>query len=118
MPLISHLIHTCTIQRYTHTQSARGAATKTASTVLTKVPCRLVYKTQRRVDLTLGLYEQTQTRLIISAGTEVDEDDEITNVRYKNSADLVDSATYRVDELLKRHGKKLRHKSLLLSKVE
>lgn len=117
MSFAAHLIHSCSIQRYTEALDAYNNAEPQWSTVATKVPCRLVEKQQRllvteRVESAVV----TSHTLLVDEGTELLERDRITNIRLEDGA-LVNK-TFAVKALLLRRARSLRHKSAVLTVVE
>lgn len=117
MSFAAHLIHSCTIQRYTEALDAYNNAEPQWSAIAVKVPCRLVEKQQRllvteRVESAVV----TSHTLLVDESADLQERDRITNIRLEDGA-LV-TKTFQVKALLMRRGRSLRHKSAVLTVVE
>lgn len=117
MPIESHFIHTCTIQRATETLDAYQNKRETWATVASNVPCRLVEKQQRlvnseRVESTVV----TTHLLLIGSGANVLERDRVSQVRLEDGT--VVNMTFVVKSLVMRRAYALNHKSAALSVIE
>ncbi len=92
------LLDTCDVERYVAGQGSIGDATKTFSTHLTNVRCRLVYKHQQIADESTGFTVMTLHTMIMPAGTDIQQEDQIVNI----TTDIPSDGTYKVESVLPR----------------
>lgn len=116
MSVDSHLLHTCSIQRATLTKDALNAEVKTWVGFATAVRCRLVIRAQRVGDTAFAERPIVTThRLLIPAGTNVQQGDRIVNV--VDEEGTTDAGPFAILEVMKRRGRTVRHVSLLLERT-
>lgn len=120
MGIDSHLIHTADIQRPTRVVDGYGHDRllwpPDVPVHLTGVRGRLVIKAQRVADTALAERPVVTTyRWLISPGVDVRQGDRITNIADEEGE--VDAGTYRIEEVMKRRARAVRHISLLLERV-
>lgn len=116
MGVDSHLIHLCDIQRSTETQDEYNETERQYAAHLSDVRFRLVEKTERETPSEFGEGALITIYLgLMPAGTDVDEDDKLVNIRFED--DTTDSHTYTVEHKLTRRGRVARHISLQLERV-
>lgn len=116
MGITSHFIHTCSIERAGETQDEYGENVKTWVAHLTDVPCRLAEKQER--EATNEFAEQpliTVYLLLVSADTDVVEDDRVRNITYEDGT--TDARVFTVETKLIRRARAARHISLRLERV-
>lgn len=119
MSVDSHLIHTCSIERSRSTTDSYKAEQllwpPDIPPHLVEVPCRLVIKEQRVGDSAFAERPVITTyRLLLAAGVDVRQRDRITTIRDEEG--LVDAGPFRVEEVMKRRARTVRHISLLLER--
>ena len=116
MGIDSHMIHTAEIQRGTTIKDSYNAERITWVTHLTDVRGRLIIKTQRVGDSAFAERPIVTTyRYLTSPGVDIRQGDRIVNIR--DAAGAVDAGPFRVDEIMTRRARAVRHISLLLEKL-
>ena len=111
------LLHTCTIERASNTQTTSGQLTPTWASTYTDVPCRFVAKVNRYAQENIGFMMRSDFMMLFNNGVDVLESDRCTNIRLKDGT-LVDADAYTVETLLKRNSTKPHHISVMLEKIE
>lgn len=117
MPIESHFIHTCTIQRATETEDAYRNKVEVWATVASNVPCRLVEKQQRLANSErVESMVVTTHLLLVGSETNIVERDRVSQVRLDDGT--IVNSTFSVKSLVMRRANALHHKSAALVKVE
>lgn len=116
----AHFIHQCDVQRPTIIKDGYGADKELwppqVPIHLLGVRGRLVVKTQRVADTALAEKPTITTyRWLTSQGVDVRIGDRLTNIVFEDGT--TDAGPYRIEEVMKRRGRAVRHISLLLEKV-
>lgn len=116
MSIDRHLIHRCDIERGRSIQDAYNHEVTTWHTHLTGVRCRLVAKAQRVADSVSGEFPVVNSYLLLlPTGTDVTIGDRVSNV--VDEANETDTSSYRIESVLKRRARAVRHISVVLEKV-
>lgn len=117
MNISGWFVHTCTVQRdQSVTEDSHKAPIADWRDHLTGVRCRLVIKTERVGDTAFAERPVVTTyRLFVGRGTDVQQGDRITSIVDETGA--VDAGPYRIEEVMKRRARAVRHISLLLERV-
>jgi len=116
MSIDSHLLHTADIQRATRTVDSYKAEKLLWGTHLIGVRGRLVIKTQRVADTVLAERPIVTTyRWLISPGVDVRQGDRIANITFEDGT--TDAGPYRIEEVMARRGRAVKHISLLLERL-
>ena len=116
------LIHQCTVERNTPSQSTTGELTPSWAGIGT-LDCRFVEKTERIANEAVG-YPMLKTYLLLLADTEtsLDEDvavdDRVTDVVWKVDGSSVDAGPFAIESLLRRNTGGTHHYSLQLERVK
>lgn len=113
----SHLIHTCTIQRYLSVgDDSLKAPKRDWRDHLVGVRCRRVTKQQRVADTAFAERPVVATEmLVVPAGTDVRQGDRVTNIVDETGA--VEVGVFRIESVIIRRGRAARHVSLVLERV-
>ena len=104
MPFASHLIHTCTIQANTPTQSDTGAETASWANESTGVACRLIDGRGFKPMRDTGQQRQFDKILLLNSGATIDTERRVTNVQDADG-DTVDAGPFEVINVSKRYRK-------------
>lgn len=116
MSVDAHLLHLCDIHRSTETQDEYNETERTYAPHLSNVRFRLVEKTERETPSEFGEGALITVYLgLMPAGTDVDEDDRLINIRFEDGT--IDSHTYTVESKVVRRARAARHISLQLERV-
>jgi hypothetical protein len=112
----SHFIHRCDIQRgVSQVDPYHNEAPPVWSALVSDVPCRLVMKAQRIFATdTAQQVEITKYLLLLPAGTDVTEDDCISELVDETGAT---TGTYKVLSVLPRRARSVRHISVELEYI-
>lgn len=112
MSLQAHLIHRCDIERATKLNDPYQNAKLSWTTQAEDVPCRLVASAQRIISTDRTQFTVVSTfKLLLPLGTDVIEDDRITNI-----VD-VDGGPFTVKAVLARRSRAVHHITLELERV-
>lgn len=117
MSFDDHLIHTCTIKPpATGTANVYNNPSKTFGTPVTGVKCRLV-ETREKVwnDERQESVIQTVYMILVKADVTLSERAEIPLVTLEDGTAIND--TFRVTEVLQRHGRNRHHKTAMLERI-
>ena len=115
MPIATHLIHLCTIQRSTKTLDAYRNAVETWRDVAVGVQCRLVAKAQRVFSDELAQwFTLTTYTVLLPAGTDIQTADRVANVVYEDGS--TDAGPFTVNAVLPRRGVGLHHISVQVTR--
>lgn len=120
MALGYFLIHTCTTRRYSDADPARdayGAESKTPTNNLTLEPCRFVINREAIAAPGLGELIRTVYQLVVRAGTDIINADEITTIATRDGTSVT-TDTFKVKEVLTRRSRRAHHITLELTKIE
>ena len=117
MSIDSHLLHTATIQRYLPAgDDSLKAPKKDWRDWLVGVRCRRVTKQQRVGDTAFAERPAvTVDLLLVLAGTDVQQGDRVVNIRDETGA--VEVGVFKIESVIPRRGRAVRHISLVLEKV-
>jgi hypothetical protein len=113
----SHLIHTCTIQRFLPAgDDSLKAPKKDWRDWLTGVRCRRITKQQRVADTAFAERPViTADLLLVPAGTDIKQGDRVTTIVDETGA--VEAGTFTIESVIIRRGRAARHVSLNLERV-
>ena len=111
------LLHTCTVQRATETQSGSGENIKTFSTLATGVVCRLVRNIQRFAAEGDSEERIRTDTVLIKATQDVEPGDQLTAFLWASDSSSYDTGTYVVLNRLQRNTTSAHHISLEVEKV-
>lgn len=123
MSVGAHLIHRCDVKRATAPNAdAYKANRRVFATVATDEACRLVEKQQRVVDVATGERAVVTTyTMLFGPNVDVKAGDQITNIVDELGETMTNAAgtaaIYRIESLLMRRGRAIRHKSAVLERV-
>lgn len=112
-----HLIHTAMVQRNTPAASGSGELIPSWADV-GKIDCRYVEKSERVASEGVGFMMLESHVLLCNEGEDVQEDDQIVNVRMKTDDSVIAAGPLSVEALLKRSSTASHHWSLRLERVE
>lgn len=112
------LIHTCTIQVDSGTQSTTGYVPESWANQSTSVKCRFVARLERFASESLGMQMLTVFKMFFPTGTTISTEHQITDITLTSSGVVVDAGPYQVQEVLPRNRKTEHHITCLLEKVE
>lgn len=112
-----HLIHQCTIERRTDSQSASGELIP-AWTDTNTINCRYVQKRERYADESLGFMMLEQHILLVNDDADVVEEDRITDIVRRRDGITVDAGPFTIESVLDRSTYRPHHISLELERVE
>ena len=116
------LVHQCTVQRNTPSQSSTGELIPSWAGIGT-IDCRFVEKTERVANEAVG-FPMLSTYLLLVADTEtsLDEDvavnDRVTDVVWKVDGSSLDAGPFTIESLLRRNTSRGHHYSLQLERVK
>lgn len=116
MGVDSHFIHTCDVLRGTATEDEYNEPATVYGAHLEDVRCRLVEKSEREADSESASNPLITTYLLLlPAGTDVTEHDQITNIVYEDGT--TDARTFTVEAVTSRRARTVRHMSLQLERI-
>jgi hypothetical protein len=111
------LIHTCTIQRATTSENAYGGKSSSYGNYLVGVACRLESLSDKVLDTAQAAHPTvTDYRLMLPAGTDVTDEDRITDVQLNNEPSTLGTFTIEAIRPIP-DGEGEHHLELGLSKV-
>jgi len=111
-----HLIHSCTIQRYTITSDAYGNSKRTATDLALRVPCRLIERAEKMADGVTGqILTSTSYRLLLDPDQDVIASDRITDIVDRTGSAI--SGNYEVMAAIPHEGQMTRLITCELNKV-
>lgn len=116
------LIHRCTVQRNTASQSLTGEMIPSWAGIGT-ITCRFIEKAERVANEAAG-FPMLSTYLLLLASTEtslaedVAVDDRVTDVVWKVDGSGVDAGPFTIESLLRRNTGSAHHYSLQLERVK
>jgi hypothetical protein len=112
----AHLLHRCTIRRPKKVVDVYRNDTVTMEIAETDVPCRLVIKRQNQFSSELAQFVAvTNYLLLLGAGTDVREGDEIADLVYEDRSEVAE--VFAVAAILPRRARTVRHITLLMERV-
>jgi hypothetical protein len=116
--LLRHYIHTCIIQRGSLSYASfTGEPTRTYSN-LGSFSCRYVEDQERIADEGAGLQMLEEPFLMLPSGTDIQEEDRITNIVFTRGSASVESGPLTVEELYKRNSTTSHHIYVKLERIE
>lgn len=112
-----HLIHSAMVQRATWVASGSGELIPTWADV-GEIDCRYVEKSERIAAEGVGFMMLESHMLLCNEGEDVQEDDQIIDIRVRTDDSVVNAGPFTVEALLKRSSTASHHWALKLERVE
>ena len=112
------LIHTCTIERRTDSQSESGELIPAWSNVSTATRCRYIQKQEMIASEGLSAEMAQRDLLLLLSDTDIQEEDRVSDIAYLVGDSVLDAGPFTVEARLDRHNGALHHISVNLERIE
>ena len=113
-----HLIHNCVIERGSATRSTTSGEVAYVYTSQGSFDCRYVERNERIADEGAALQMMEETRLMLPNGTDIQEQDRVTDITLKSSGSAIEPGPMYVEELIKRNSTGPHHIWVKLERIE
>ena len=113
-----NLIHTCTVERPTSTQSSSGEPIPAWESITTLTRCRYIQKQERVASEGMSLQMQQVDMLLLERATDIIEEDRISDIALYVGDVVVDTGPFTVESVLGRNSASAHHISVRLERIE